>query len=159
MRAPPRPPGLGSSPDPPRAGPSCPTARADAVTGIARSTYAPLRAALATVPREAFLGAPPWVVPSVDGKRRETSDLADLYRNVLVSLDADKRLITELSDAESRRLVGDGTISGGMIPKVETCLEAVDGGTAAAVILDGRVPHAILVELFTGGAGTLIRGG
>jgi len=74
-------------------------------------------------------------------------------------LDAGKRLIPELSAAESRRLVADGTISGGMIPKVETCLEAVDGGTAAAVILDGRVPHAILLELFTEGAGTLIRGG
>ncbi|HEX3884373.1 MAG TPA: acetylglutamate kinase [Stellaceae bacterium] len=74
-------------------------------------------------------------------------------------LDAEKRLIPELSATESRRLVADGTISGGMIPKVETCLEAVDGGTAAAVILDGRVPHAILLELFTEGAGTLIRGG
>ena len=74
-------------------------------------------------------------------------------------LDAGKRLIPELSAAESRRLVADGTISGGMIPKVETCLEAVDCGTAAAVILDGRVPHAILLELFTEGAGTLIRGG
>ncbi|HEX5319467.1 MAG TPA: acetylglutamate kinase [Stellaceae bacterium] len=74
-------------------------------------------------------------------------------------LDAEKQLISELSAAESRRLIADGTISGGMIPKVETCLEAVDGGTVAAVILDGRVPHAILLELFTEGAGTLIRGG
>jgi acetylglutamate kinase len=74
-------------------------------------------------------------------------------------LDADKRLIPELSAAEARRLIADGTISGGMIPKVETCLEAVDGGVEAAVILDGRVPHAILLELFTEGAGTLIRGG
>jgi acetylglutamate kinase len=82
-----------------------------------------------------------------------------LLTDVAGVLDGDKRLIAELSAAESRRLIGDGTISGGMIPKVETCLEAVDGGTAAAVILDGRVPHAILLELFTGGAGTLIRGG
>ena len=74
-------------------------------------------------------------------------------------LDADKRLIPELSAAEVRRLIDDGTISGGMIPKVETCLTAVDGGTEAAVILDGRVRHAILLELFTEGAGTLIRGG
>src|SRR6185312_1369219 len=74
-------------------------------------------------------------------------------------LDAEKQLISELSASESRRLIADGTISGGMIPKVETCLEAVDGGTVAAVILDGRVPHAILLELFTEGAGTLIRGG
>jgi acetylglutamate kinase len=74
-------------------------------------------------------------------------------------LDADKRLIPELSAADARRLIGDGTISGGMIPKVETCLDAVSGGAEAAVILDGRVPHAILLELFTAGAGTLIRGG
>jgi acetylglutamate kinase len=74
-------------------------------------------------------------------------------------LDADKRLITELTAGEARRLIADGTISGGMIPKVETCLTAIEGGVEAAVILDGRVPHAILLELFTGGAGTLIRGG
>ena len=74
-------------------------------------------------------------------------------------LDANKRLISELTAGEARRLIADGTISGGMIPKVETCLAAVDGGVEAAVILDGRVPHAILLELFTEGAGTLIRGG
>jgi len=73
-------------------------------------------------------------------------------------LDADKKLISELSSADARRLIADGTISGGMIPKVETCLDAVVGGAEAAVILDGRVPHAILLELFTEGAGTLIRG-
>jgi len=74
-------------------------------------------------------------------------------------LGADKHLISELTSGEARRLIADGTISGGMIPKVETCLAAVEGGVEAAVILDGRVPHAILLELFTGGAGTLIRGG
>ncbi|MFZ2005026.1 MAG: acetylglutamate kinase [Stellaceae bacterium] len=74
-------------------------------------------------------------------------------------LDADKKLIPELPAAEARRLIADGTISGGMIPKVETCLEAVSGGAEAAVIVDGRVPHAILLELFTEGAGTIIRGG
>jgi acetylglutamate kinase len=74
-------------------------------------------------------------------------------------LDAEKKLIPELSAADVRRLIADGTISGGMIPKVETCLDAVAGGTEAAVILDGRVPHAMLLELFTEGAGTLIRGG
>ncbi|MBV9782982.1 MAG: acetylglutamate kinase [Acidisphaera sp.] len=72
-------------------------------------------------------------------------------------LDAKGKLIPELSAAEARRLIAAGTISGGMIPKVETCLEAVDGGVEAAVIVDGRVPHAILLELFTEGAGTLIR--
>src|SRR6202047_127834 len=74
-------------------------------------------------------------------------------------LDADKRLIPELTAGEARRLIAEGTISGGMIPKVETCLDAVEGGVEAAVILDGRVPHAILLELFTEGAGTLIRRG
>ena len=74
-------------------------------------------------------------------------------------LDDEKRLIPELTAAEARRLIAQGTISGGMIPKVETCLAAVDGGVEAAVIVDGRVPHAILLELFTEGAGTLIRGG
>jgi acetylglutamate kinase len=75
-------------------------------------------------------------------------------------LDAEKRLIAELTADAARRLIADGTISGGMIPKVETCLEAVAGGVEAAVIVDGRVPHAILLELFTErGAGTLIRGG
>ena len=74
-------------------------------------------------------------------------------------LDDEKRLITELSAAQARRLIAAGTVSGGMIPKVETCLEAVDGGVEAAVIVDGRVAHAILLELFTEGAGTLIRGG
>ena len=74
-------------------------------------------------------------------------------------LDGEGTLIPELTAADARRLIAEGTISGGMIPKVETCLEAVDGGVEAAVIVDGRVPHAILLELFTEGAGTLIRGG
>ena len=74
-------------------------------------------------------------------------------------LDANKKLMPEISAATARRLIADGTISGGMIPKIETCLDAVDNGVEAAVILDGRVPHAILLELFTEGAGTLIRGG
>ncbi len=85
-----------------------------------------------------------------------------LLTDVAGVLDADKRLIPEMSAAEARRLIADGTISGGMIPKVETSLEAIaDGqGVEAVVILDGRVPHAILLELLTaGGAGTLIRGG
>jgi acetylglutamate kinase len=73
-------------------------------------------------------------------------------------LDGDKRLISEMSAGHARELIADGTISGGMIPTVETCLEAVDGGVEAAVIVDGRVAHAILLELFTEGAGTLIRG-
>ncbi len=73
-------------------------------------------------------------------------------------LDANKRLIPELTAEEARAAIADGTISGGMIPKVETCLDAVAQGARAAVILDGRVPHACLLELFTSaGPGTLIR--
>jgi acetylglutamate kinase len=82
-----------------------------------------------------------------------------LLTDVAGVLDDNQRLISEISAAEARRLIAAGTIHGGMIPKVETCLEAVEGGVEAAVILDGRVPHAILLELFTEGAGTLIRGG
>jgi acetylglutamate kinase len=74
-------------------------------------------------------------------------------------LDADKKLIRELSRRQAEELIADGTISGGMIPKVETCLEALDRGVEAAVILNGKVPHAVLLELFTEhGAGTLIKG-
>jgi acetylglutamate kinase len=72
-------------------------------------------------------------------------------------LDRSKSLITELSVNDARRLIADGTISGGMIPKVETCIEALDQGVEGVVILDGKVPHAVLLELFTDyGAGTLI---
>ncbi|MGA2893875.1 MAG: acetylglutamate kinase [Xanthobacteraceae bacterium] len=72
-------------------------------------------------------------------------------------LDKSKHLIKQLSVDDARRLIADGTISGGMIPKVETCIEALDRGVEGVVILDGKVPHAVLLELFTElGAGTLI---
>ena len=68
------------------------------------------------------------------------------------------QLMPEVPVENARTLIQAGTISGGMIPKVETCLRAVEHGVDAAVILDGRVPHAVLLELFTPhGAGTLIR--
>lgn len=73
-------------------------------------------------------------------------------------LDKDKQLLTNLTPADIARLAADGTISGGMIPKLETCVHAVEAGCEAAVVLDGRVPHAMLLEFFTSkGAGTLIR--
>jgi len=73
-------------------------------------------------------------------------------------LDENGVLIPELTANEARRRIADGSISGGMIPKVETCLAAVRAGAKAAVILDGRVPHACLLELFTrAGSGTLIK--
>ena len=72
-------------------------------------------------------------------------------------LDKDKQLVPALSLEDVRRLMEDGTISGGMIPKLETCVAAVEGGVEAAVILDGRVPHALLLEIFTRhGVGTLV---
>jgi acetylglutamate kinase len=72
--------------------------------------------------------------------------------------DKSKKLIKELTADEARRLIADGTISGGMIPKVETCIDALERGVEAVVILDGKVPHAVLLELFTElGAGTLFR--
>jgi acetylglutamate kinase len=72
-------------------------------------------------------------------------------------LDKNKKLIDQLSAKDARALIADGTISGGMIPKVETCLYALERGVEGVVILDGKVPHAVLLELFTDhGAGTLI---
>jgi acetylglutamate kinase len=73
-------------------------------------------------------------------------------------LDKSKKLIKQLTLADARRLIADGTISGGMIPKVETCIDALDQGVEGVVILDGKVPHAVLLELLTDhGAGTLIQ--
>ncbi|NJL07149.1 MAG: acetylglutamate kinase [Bacteroidales bacterium] len=72
-------------------------------------------------------------------------------------LDKSKTLIKDLSVAEARRLIADGTISGGMIPKVETCIFALEKGVEGVVILDGKAPHAVLMELLTdAGAGTLL---
>ena len=72
-------------------------------------------------------------------------------------LDKDKNLIDELTVAQARALIADGTISGGMIPKVETCIEAIERGVEGVVILNGKTPHSVLLELFTEhGAGTLI---
>ena len=72
-------------------------------------------------------------------------------------LDKSKNLIKELSVDDARRLIADGTVSGGMIPKVETCIYALERGVEGVVIVDGKVPHAVLLELFTElGAGTLI---
>ena len=70
----------------------------------------------------------------------------------------DGTLLTDLTPTQVTQLRHDGTITGGMIPKLETCVDAVEAGCEAAVVLDGRVPHAMLLEFFTArGAGTLIR--
>jgi acetylglutamate kinase len=80
-----------------------------------------------------------------------------LLTDVVGVLDQDGKLIPQMTAVRAKQLIADGTISGGMIPKIETCLDAVEQGVEAAVILDGRVPHALLLEIFTtGGAGTMI---
>ncbi|WP_316979699.1 acetylglutamate kinase [Shumkonia mesophila] len=80
-----------------------------------------------------------------------------MLTDVVGVLGKDGNLIPELTLAEARNLIKTGVISGGMIPKIKTCMSAVEEGVAGAVIVDGRVPHAILLEIFTDhGAGTLI---
>ncbi len=72
--------------------------------------------------------------------------------------DATGEVVTQLDSDRARAMIADGTIKGGMIPKVETALDAIEAGVRAVVILDGRLPNAALVELFTDhGAGTIIR--
>jgi len=81
-----------------------------------------------------------------------------LLTDVAGVLDKSGDLLSDLDPAKISALQKDGTISGGMIPKLETCLHAVQAGVDAAVILDGRIPHVMLLEIFTRrGAGTLVR--
>jgi acetylglutamate kinase len=81
-----------------------------------------------------------------------------LLTDVAGVLDRDRRLIEQLSIADARALIREGTISGGMIPKVEGCIEVVEAGVEGVVILDGRVPHCVLLELYTRhGVGTLVK--
>jgi acetylglutamate kinase len=107
-------------------------------------------------PRDAGYAAQPLRVKS------EVLDLLNAERLVLLTdvegvLDKDKKLVSKLTVREARDLIADGTISGGMIPKIQTAIDAVESGVKAAVILDGRIPHVLLLELFTEhGAGTLI---
>jgi len=80
-----------------------------------------------------------------------------LLTDVAGVFDKSKNLLSDITIDQAAILTSDGTISGGMIPKIETCMSAVEAGVGGAVILDGRVPHALLLEIFTdGGAGTLI---
>ena len=81
-----------------------------------------------------------------------------LLTDVAGVLDKDGQLLTQLQPGDIARLQAEGVVKGGMIPKLETCIHAVEAGCEAAVVLDGRVPHAMLLEIFTErGAGTLIR--
>ena len=73
-------------------------------------------------------------------------------------IDRKGRLVKELTVAQAKALIADGTVSGGMIPKIETCIDALSRGVEGVVILNGKTPHAVLLELFTEhGAGTLIK--
>ncbi len=119
-------------------------------------------------------GAIPVIAPIGVGERDETYNInADsaagaiaaalgasrlyLLTDVPGVLDKEGRLLPELTAERARELMADGTVSGGMNPKLETCLGALAAGVEAVAILDGRVPHALLLEIFTeGGAGTLI---
>jgi acetylglutamate kinase len=86
-----------------------------------------------------------------------TADRLFLLTDVAGVLDKDGALLSDLDPAKINALRADGTVTGGMIPKLETCITAVEGGVDAAVILDGRVAHAMLIEIFTkSGAGTLV---
>jgi acetylglutamate kinase len=81
-----------------------------------------------------------------------------LLTDVTGVLDSEKHLVPELTTDEAHALIKNGTISGGMIPKIEGCIEVVESGVEGVVIIDGRVPHCVLLELFTEhGVGTLVR--
>jgi acetylglutamate kinase len=116
----------------------------------------------------------PVIAPVAPGRDGETYNInADTFAGAIAGalsatrllfltdvpgvLGRDGKLIDALSVADARALIADGTISGGMIPKVETCIYALEKGVEGVVILNGKTPHAVLLELFTRhGAGTLI---
>jgi len=116
----------------------------------------------------------PVIAPIAVGREGETLNInADTFASALAArmkamrlllltdvegvLDQNKQLITALTIEEARALIKDGVIKGGMIPKIEGCIEVVEAGVEAVVIIDGRVPHCVLLELFTThGVGTLV---
>jgi acetylglutamate kinase len=117
----------------------------------------------------------PVLAPVAIGKNGETYNVnADTFAGAIAGamkakrlilltdvpgvLDKNKKLMEQLSVEQCRRLIADGTITAGMIPKVETCIYAIERGVEGVVIVDGKVPHAVLLELLTDhGAGTLIK--
>jgi acetylglutamate kinase len=122
-----------------------------------RSDLIPVVAPIAVSPDGETLNVNADTFASAIAARMKAARLL-LLTDVAGVLDTDKKLIEELTVAEARRLIKEGVITGGMIPKVEGCIEVVEQGVEAVVILDGRVPHAVLLELFTEhGVGTLFR--
>jgi len=124
---------------------------------FARSSMIPVVAPIGVGPNgETYNINADTVAGAIAGACR--ADRLLLLTDVAGVKDKSGALIPAMTRGEAEKFIADGTISGGMIPKVETCLEAVAQGVEAAVILDGRVPHAVLLEIFTEhGAGTLIR--
>ncbi len=116
----------------------------------------------------------PVIAPVAIGREGETLNVnADTFASALAArmkamrlllltdvvgvLDEDKNLVPQLTTDEARRLIKEGVIAGGMIPKIEGCIDVVEAGVEAVVIIDGRVPHCVLLELFTEhGVGTLV---
>ena len=87
-----------------------------------------------------------------------SADRLLLLTDIIGVKDADEKLIHQLTVVEARRLIDKGIINSGMIPKVNTSIEAIEEGVRASVIIDGRVDHACLLELFTShGIGTLFK--
>jgi len=129
---------------------------AEVIRAIMKSELIPVIAPIGAGPRgETYNINADTVAGAVAGAMK--AERMILLTDVEGVLDTEGKVIPKLSIADARRLIADGTISGGMIPKIETAIDAVEGGVKAAVILDGRIPHVLLLELFTEhGAGTLI---
>jgi acetylglutamate kinase len=122
-----------------------------------RSDLIPVVAPLALSPVGETLNVNADTFASAIAARMKAARLL-LLTDVAGVLDTDKKLIEELTVDGARRLIKEGVITGGMIPKVEGCIEVVEQGVEAVVILDGRVPHSVLLELFTEhGVGTIFR--
>ncbi|HEX3810948.1 MAG TPA: acetylglutamate kinase [Rhizomicrobium sp.] len=128
----------------------------EALTAIIKSDLIPVIAPIGAGPKgETFNINADTVAGTVAGAVNAARLL--LLTDVEGVLDKERKLIPRLTVKEARKLMSDGTISGGMIPKIETAIDAVLNGVEAAVILDGRIPHVLLLELFTEpGAGTMI---
>ncbi|MCC7046612.1 MAG: acetylglutamate kinase [Alphaproteobacteria bacterium] len=121
---------------------------AEVLANLARSDLIPVIAPIGVGPNgETFNINADTVAGAVAGALKAKRLL--LLTDVVGVLDKSKTFIPELSLKRTRALIADGTIAGGMIPKVETCIDAVEQGVDGAVIMDGRVPNAVLLELFT----------